>query len=417
MTQLSVEQEFEHIQRGAVEIINERELKQKLEAAQKNKKPLIVKAGFDPTAPDIHLGHSVLIRKMRHFQDLGHTVVFLIGDYTGMIGDPTGKSKTRPPLTTEEVLANAETYKTQVGKILDINKISITFNSEWFKKLTLKDILLLTGRLTVARCLERDDFTKRLKRGDDISMVELLYPLMQAYDSVALQADIELGGQDQRFNLLMGRTIQKRYNQKPQVCLMMPLLVGLDGVDKMSKSLGNYIGINESANEMFGKIMRLSDELMWNYFELLTDIPQKIIVGYKQEIQSGRNPKEIKVILGKDIVQQYHTSKAADDAQAHFEKIFVKKEIPDTIPAGDLIKEAGLVAGECNLVAMIAGMVRALGGTISKKEAQRLIQGGGVQIDKEKYQEIGFIPDMDFWKKEHIFKAGKKRFYRHIGLS
>jgi len=316
-----VDQQFEYLKKGSVEIIQENELRAKLERSIRENKPLKVKAGFDPTAPDIHLGHTVLIRKMKHFQDLSHEVIFLIGDFTGLIGDPSGRSKTRPPMTREEIDKNAETYKKQVFKILDPEKTVIDFNSRWLGNLTSFDVINLMAKYTVARILERDDFANRLANGQPISTHELLYPLMQAYDSVALAADVELGGTDQKFNLLVGREIQREFGQEPQIVLTMPLLEGLDGVEKMSKSLNNYVGITESPDEIFGKIMSISDPLMYRYYELLTDIPIADIVKMKRQAAKNEvNPRDLKSQLAQTIVSDFWGKQEAIRAAKEFER-------------------------------------------------------------------------------------------------
>src|SRR5215831_1822373 len=320
---IPVDQQLEHIRRGAVDIIREEELVEKLKRAQKTGKPLRVKAGFDPTAPDIHVGHTVLIRKMKHFQELGHIVIFMIGDFTGMIGDPSGKSVTRKQLTKEAVLENAETYKQQIFKILHPQKTVIDFNSRWMSQLGSEGFVRLCSRYTVARMLEREEFSNRMKNQQPIAMHELLYPLVQGYDSVALEADVELGGTDQKFNLLVGRDLQREYGQESQVVLTMPLLEGLDGVQKMSKSLGNYIGINEAPNEQFGKVMSISDDLMFRYYELLTDIPMAEINRLKQEIAGGqRHPMDAKAALAVRIISGYHGLAAAEGAREEFNRVF-----------------------------------------------------------------------------------------------
>ena len=364
---------LEEIKRGCDEVLLEAELKDKL--AQN--RPLRIKAGFDPTAPDLHLGHTVLINKMRQFQELGHEVLFLIGDFTGMIGDPTGKNVTRKPLTREEVEANAETYKQQIFKILDPNRTKVCFNSEWMGKMSAADMIELAAQHTVARMLERDDFHKRYTNNQSIAIHEFLYPLVQGYDSVAMQADVELGGTDQKFNLLMGRELQKHYGQAPQVIMTMPILEGLDGVQKMSKSLDNYIGINEPANDMFGKIMSLSDEIMWRYFELLSFKPLDQIQAYRDAIEKeGANPRDIKFELGLEIVERFHDRAAAENAKQDFVQRFQKNQLPDEIPehklnpagepwlVGAALKDAGLVA--------------------STSEAIRMIKQGAVKVNGEK---------------------------------
>src|SRR5712691_3293424 len=311
-----VEEQITYIKKGSSEIIRESELRSKLEKSLASGKPLRVKAGFDPTAPDLHLGHTVLLRKLKHFQDLGHTVIFLIGDFTGMIGDPTGRSATRPPLSREQIAENAETYKAQVFKILDSKKTVVDFNSRWFSKFSAEDFIRLTGKYTVSQMLEREEFHNQFQEEKPIAMHELLYPLVQGYDSVALEADVELGGTDQKFNLLVGRDLQREYNQEQQIVLTMPLLEGLDGVQKMSKSLGNYIGINEAPNEQFGKVMSISDDLMFRYYELLTDIPLKEIQAVREDIASGKShPMEVKANLAVRIITDYHDAAAAEAAR------------------------------------------------------------------------------------------------------
>jgi tyrosyl-tRNA synthetase len=341
---IPIDEQLAHIRRGAVDVIVETELAEKLKQAQKTGKPLRVKAGFDPTAPDIHVGHTVLIRKMKHFQDLGHVAIFLIGDFTGLIGDPSGRSVTRKQLTKDEVLENAETYKTQIFKILDPAKTVIDFNSRWMSALGSEGFIRLASRYTVARMLEREDFTNRMKNQQPIAMHELMYPLVQGYDSVALEADVELGGTDQRFNLLVGRDLQREYGQQSQVVMTMPLLEGLDGVQKMSKSLGNYIGINEAPNEQFGKVMSISDDLMFRYYELLTDMPLADIQQLKLEVASGkRHPMEAKAELAVRIITNYHGQTAAQAAREEFNRVFRKGEIPEDIET----KEISISAGPC----------------------------------------------------------------------
>jgi tyrosyl-tRNA synthetase len=327
-----VDEQLEYIRKGAAEIIRESELREKLENSLRSGKPLRVKAGFDPTAPDLHLGHTVLIRKLKHFQDLGHTVIFLIGDFTGMIGDPTGRSATRPPLTREEIDKNAETYKAQVFKILNPEKTVVEFNRRWFANFTADDFILLAAKYTVSQMLEREDFHKRFQEEKPIAVHELLYPLAQGYDSVALEADVELGGTDQKFNLLVGREIQRAYGQPSQVVLTTPLLEGLDGVQKMSKSYGNYVSITEAPQEMFGKVMSISDELMWRYWELLTDTSIAGIQAMQQQIASGRlHPMTVKKGLATKLVADFHSEQAAKEAAENWEKIFQKKEVPESV--------------------------------------------------------------------------------------
>ena len=360
------------IKRGCDELLVESELIEKL----KSGRPLRVKAGFDPTAPDLHLGHTVLINKMRQLQDLGHHILFLIGDFTGMIGDPTGKNATRPPLSCEDVERNAETYKAQVFKILDPAKTEVVYNSTWMNKLSSADMIKLAATHTVARMLERDDFSKRYRANQPIAIHEFLYPLVQGYDSVALKADLELGGTDQKFNLLMGRELQKQNGQPPQCVLMMPLLEGLDGVNKMSKSLGNYIGITDSPNEIFGKLMSISDTLMWRYIELLSFAPLATVSQWKTEVANGRNPRDIKVGFAQEIVARFHDAAAAESALADFETRFKQGEVPADIVTVEL------QAGPEGLA--IATALKEAGLSASTSEAMRMIAQGGVKLDGEK---------------------------------
>ncbi|AEH45770.1 tyrosyl-tRNA synthetase [Thermodesulfatator indicus DSM 15286] len=400
MSKMSPEEQLEYLKRGVVDIIEEKELLEKLKRAEKTGKPLKIKAGFDPTAPDLHLGHTVLLRKMRHFQDLGHEVYFLIGDFTAMIGDPSGRSDTRPPLTREQVLENAKTYEAQVFKILDPEKTKVAFNSEWMSKFTAEDFIRLCAKYTVARMLERDDFKKRFESHRPIAIHELIYPLIQAYDSVALEADVELGGTDQLFNLLVGRDIQREYSQEPQIVMTVPILEGLDGVQKMSKSLGNYIGITEPPQEMFGKIMSISDELMWRYYELLTDVPLDQIARWKEEAASGKiNPKDLKINLAKIIVAQYHSEEAAEKAAQEFEKVFAKGGLPEDIP------QVEVPAGEVWLPRFLKeqGLVK------STSEARRLISQGGVHLDGEKVRQEDILFEAGH---EYVLRVGKKRFLK-----
>jgi len=365
---VDIDSQLALIKRGADELLIEAELVEKL----KSGRPLRVKAGFDPTAPDLHLGHTVLINKLRHFQDLGHHVMFLIGDFTGMIGDPSGKNATRPPLSREQILENADTYREQVFKILDPVKTEVCFNSTWFEPLGAAGMIKLAARHTVARMLERDDFSKRYAGGQPIAIHEFLYPLCQGYDSVAMKADVELGGTDQKFNLLVGRELQKHYGQAPQCVLMMPLLEGLDGVNKMSKSLGNYIGIAESPTEIFGKLMSVSDELMWRYYELLSFRANDEIARFKREVTEGRNPRDIKVLLAQEIVARFHSAADAEAALAEFEARFQRGVLPEDMP------EISVAAGP------IAQVLKAAGLTPSTSDALRMIDGGGVRINGEK---------------------------------
>lgn len=382
------------ISRGADEILPEADLIECLKLGR----PLRVKAGFDPTAPDLHLGHTVLINKLAHFQQLGHTVIFLIGDFTGMIGDPSGKNTTRPPLSREEILENAETYKEQVFKILDPDKTEVRFNSEWMDALGAAGMIKLAASHTVARMLERDDFKKRFTSNQPIAIHEFLYPLAQGYDSVELKADVELGGTDQRFNLLMGRQLQQQNGQPAQSILMMPLLEGLDGVKKMSKSLDNYIGIDEKPDDMFGKIMSISDELMWRYFELLSFKPLDAINDYKKQVLGGHNPRDIKFELGKEIVARFHSQADAESAQANFIARFQKGAMPDDITEFRLESDAGLG---------LAATLTQTGLTPSNSDAFRMIKQGAVKIDGEKISDRNFHLDPGF---QGVLQVGKRRF-------
>ena len=390
---MTIDETLAIIQRGTDEILPLEELKKKLE---KNK-PLRVKLGMDPTAPDLHLGHTVVINKMRQLQDLGHEIIFLIGDFTGMIGDPTGKNATRKPLTKADVLENAKSYEDQVFKILDKDKTKIAFNSEWMSKMSSAEMISLASKQTVARMLERDDFSKRYKGGQAISIHEFLYPLVQGYDSVALRADIELGGSDQKFNLLVGRELQKQANMEPQVILTMPILEGLDGVQKMSKSLGNYIGIDEDPDSMFGKIMSISDDLMWRYLELLSFESLETIESWKKEVKDGENPRNIKFRLAEEIITRFHSEAQAKKAQQNFIDRFAKNQIPDemdefTFSKG--IKVANLLK-DTNLVS-------------STSEAFRMIEQGAVKIDGEKLTDKDIAPD----EGTLVFQVGKRKFAR-----
>lgn len=383
------------IRRGAEEILIEEELIEKL----KSGRPLKVKAGFDPTAPDLHLGHTVLLNKMRQLQDLGHEVMFLVGDFTGMIGDPTGKNETRPPLTREEVKKNAATYATQVAKVLDIKKSKIMFNSTWCDKLTAVDMIKLASTHTVARMLERDDFHKRFTTNQPIAIHEFMYPLIQGYDSCAMQADIELGGTDQKFNLLMGRELQKHYGQKPQVIITMPLLTGLDGVKKMSKSLGNYIGVDESAEQIFGKVMSISDETMWLWYELLSFRHKADIQKLRDEVTAGMNPRDVKFLLAEELAARFHTPEAGKQAKEGFIAQFQKGQVPDDMPELTVQTEGKGLS--------IIQLIKQAGLTESTSEAGRLIQQGGVRVDGEKIQDKNSLIDA---KKTIILQVGKRRF-------
>ena len=395
----SIEDALEVIKRGCDELLVEAELIEKL----KSGKPLRVKAGFDPTAPDLHLGHTVLLNKMRQLQDLGHQAVFLIGDFTGMIGDPTGKNATRPPLSPEQVEINARTYQAQVFKILDPEKTEVEFNSRWMGGMSAADMIKLAATHTVARMLERDDFSKRYTGNQPIAIHEFLYPLIQGYDSVALEADLELGGTDQKFNLLMGRELQKHYRQKPQCILTMPLLEGLDGVNKMSKSLGNYVGITEPPNEQFGKLMSVSDDLMWRYIELLSFEPLAVIRQWRREVEEGRNPRDIKVMFAQEIIARFHDRGAAQAALADFEARFRQGAIPDDLP------EFALDAAEDGLP--ITQLLKQAGLVPSTSEAMRSIAGGGVKMDGERVSDKGLMVPKGA---AVVVQVGKRRFARVV---
>ena len=397
----SAQEQLEIIKRGTSEIIDEKELTRALEKSIKTGKPLRVKAGFDPTAPDLHLGHTVLLQKMKQFQDLGHEVVFLIGDFTGMIGDPTGKSETRKSLTPEEVQENAKTYLDQVYKILDKSKTTVMFNSEWMNKFSSTDMINLAARYTVARMIERDDFQKRLGANQPVSIHELLYPLVQGYDSVAIKADVELGGTDQKFNLLVGRDLQRAYDMAPQNIVTMPLLEGTDGVQKMSKSLGNSIGVMDPPREMFGKIMSISDDLMWRYFELLSDLPVDEMKQLREQTQNGTvNPKNVKVRLGKELVARYHSEKAAEEAANEFDNIFKEKNLPKDIPT---VKSWG---AEPRWIGKVLADSKVCSST---SDAKRMIKQGAVSVDGEKITDDSLELNGN---REYLIKVGKKRFLK-----
>lgn len=393
----SVDEALSIIKRGAEEILPEDELVKKLKKA----KPLRIKAGFDPTAPDLHLGHTVLINKLKQFQDLGHEIIFLIGDFTGMIGDPTGKSTTRPPLTPEQVAENAKSYQTQIFKILDPEKTQVVFNSAWMGEMNAADLIKLASSLTVARMLERDDFSKRYSGNQPIAIHEFLYPLIQGHDSVALQSDVELGGTDQKFNLLMGRELQKQAGQEQQVVLMMPILEGLDGVQKMSKSLGNYIGVDDKPDDMFGKIMSISDELMWRYFELLSFRPMTEVEQFKQDVAQGANPRDIKFKLADEIIERFHNKEAADKARESFIARFQKGAIPDDMPEITLSSEDGGIA--------IANLLKDAALTSGTSEAMRMIKQGAVKIDGEKVVDKSIRIQAGT---EAVYQVGKRKFAR-----
>ena len=394
---ISVVDAMQQIKRGADEILLESELQEKL----KRNKPLNIKVGFDPTAPDLHLGHTVLINKMRQFQELGHHIMFLIGDFTGLIGDPSGKSATRPPLTPEEIQKNAETYRQQVFKILDPDTTEICFNSTWHGSKTAADMIRLASRHTVARMLERDDFSRRYKGNQPISIHEFLYPLVQGWDSVEMKADVELGGTDQKFNLLVGRELMKAEGMEPQVTLTMPILEGLDGVQKMSKSLNNYIGIEDAPNEMFGKIMSVSDELMWRYFELLSFRPMPEIETFKSDIEEGKNPRDIKFLLAEEIITRFHNRKAAESAKSDFIARFAKGAIPDEMPEVTLKLDDEEIG--------VAAMLKQAGITSSTSESFRMIKQGAVKLDGEKVEDKALKLPKD---RELVAQVGKRKFAR-----
>jgi tyrosyl-tRNA synthetase len=402
---MTIDEQLDYLRKGTVEIIGEKHLREKLERSARTGVPLRVKYGADPTAPDIHLGHTVVIRKLRAFQELGHTAIFLIGDFTGLIGDPSGKSTTRPQLTRKEIDANAETYKTQIFKLLDRDETVIDFNSRWMNKLGADGFVRLAAHATVQQILERDDFEKRLAEERPIGLHELLYPLVQGYDSVALEADVELGGTDQKFNMLVGRSLQREYKQEPQIVITMPLLEGTYGVDKMSKSLGNYIGINETPQEMFGKVMSISDDLMWRYYELLTDLRMDEIAALRASTGAGaRNPRDLKVELAKRIIADFHSSSDAEAAEAEFNRIFKRKEVPDEI------EERTVAAGVWKLPRLLVetALVASMG------EARRLIEQGGVRLDGERRAQTDYELELNS-RQAVLVQVGKRHFLRVRG--
>ena len=402
---MTIDEQLEFLRKGTVEIIREGDLRAKLEKSAREGVPLRVKLGADPTAPDIHLGHTVVIRKLRHFQQLGHTVIFLVGDFTGLIGDPSGKSATRPQLTREEINANAETYKRQIYKLLDPERTEIRFNSEWMDKLGSDGFIRLASRVTVKQILERDDFQKRLAEERPVALHELLYPLTQAYDSVALKADVELGGTDQKFNLLLGRNLQREYAQEPQAAVIMPLLEGTDGVQKMSKSLGNYVGIDEPPQEMFGKLMSVTDDLMWRYYELLTDTPPADIAAMRERAAAGReNPRDFKVALARRVITDFHSREAADAAEDEFNRLFRHKEVPDEV------EERAVAAQTWKLLRLLVETALAP----SMAEARRLVEQGGVRLEGERVSR----PDAEVEVasgRAVLLQVGKRRFLRVRG--
>jgi tyrosyl-tRNA synthetase len=396
----SVEEQRALIERGCAELISREDLEKKLKTAIEKDEPLVVKAGFDPTAPDLHLGHTVLLQKMRQFQQLGHTIHFLIGDFTGLIGDPTGKSETRPPLTRDDIARNAETYKQQVFKILDPTKTKVVFNSAWLGELSSYEMIRLASELTVARMLERDDFKKRFDGHRPISIHEFFYPLIQGYDSVALKADVELGGTDQLFNLLMGREMQRTRGMAPQVVLTMPLLEGLDGVQKMSKSLGNYIGISESADDIFGKILSITDELMFRYYELLSDLSLEEVSQLQQDMEQGKiHPKAVKVQLAKELVTRFHDQDAADAAERSFEQVFKRHELPDELPEKQINTE--------NETMWLPKLLLEAGLVQSTSDGRRMVKQNAVSVNGEKVADVNAEIPTDA---EVLLKVGKRRF-------
>lgn len=396
-------EQLDLIQRGVEEIIPIEELEQKIKRSIETGIPLNVKLGADPSRPDLHLGHTVVLKKLRHFQDLGHQAILIIGDFTGMIGDPTGRSKTRPPLTLEETREFGKTYFEQASKVIDGSKAKIVYNSEWLAKMTFEDVIKLASKYTVARMLERDDFEKRYRNGEPISIHEFLYPLAQAMDSVAIKSDVELGGTDQKFNLLVGRDIQREYGQEPQVILTMPILPGTDGVEKMSKSLDNYIGISEPPSEIYGKTMSIPDNLIYTYFELVTDVSKTELELIKKQLNDPSvNPRDLKRKLARTIVEQYYSKEAALEAEENFDKIFVRKEIPDEVMEVEIDK-----ASSSNIISLL----RSIGAAPSNSEARRLVDQGGVSINGEKITNVNAtlqIPN------ESILKVGKRKFYKLI---
>jgi len=400
-----VEKQLAYLKKGVAEIIREEDLRAKLEASYKSGKPLRVKLGVDPTAPDLHLGHTVVLRKLKHFQDMGHTAIFLVGDFTAMVGDPTGQSETRPPLTREQVDANAKTYLEQVYKILGRDKTEVRYNSEWLGKLASHEIVRLCGHYRLARMLEREDFRSRLAGNLPISVHELLYPLFQAYDSVALEADVELGATEQKFNLLVGRDIQREYGQPSQVALTMPILVGLDGQRKMSKSLGNYVGITEPPSEMFGKLMSISDDMMWPYFDLLTDRTPEEVALLRTNVQSSSaHPMDVKMSLAKEIITGFHGAKAGEISAAEFQRVFRDHEAPEEAP------ERKLPRGEAK---RLTALLVELGLAASRSEADRLVKQGGVELDGTRVSDVK--AEVDLAKpREFLLRAGKKKFVRIV---
>ena len=403
---MDINEQLSYLTKGTVDVIRAEDLRGKLETAAKAGKKLRIKAGFDPTAPDLHVGHTVLIRKMRHFQQLGHDVIFLIGDFTGLIGDPTGRNATRPPLTPEQIAANAETYKTQIFKLLDPEKTIIEFNAKWMNAFTPIDFIRLTAKATVAQMLERDEFNKRYQTGVPISVHEFLYPLVQGYDSVALQADVELGGTDQKFNLLMAREIQRAYGMEPQVIMTTPLLEGLDGVNKMSKSYGNYIGINESPDDIYGKVMSVSDTMMWRYYELLTDLTVTEVTQLKSAVEAGeRHPRDVKSDLAKKLVADFHSQAAAEQAETEFARRFRDHQAPTDLEAVELSLSDPIIK--------LVDLIVQAGLAASKAEARRLISQGGVKVNGERVgDEKAQVNSNEV--RELILQVGKLKFLKIV---
>ena len=403
----SIDEQLAYIRKGAAEIIPEAELRAKLEQSAKSGKPLRVYLGVDPTAPDIHLGHTVVLRKLKHFQDMGHTAIFLIGDFSAMIGDPTGQSETRPPLSREQVDANAQTYLAQVYKILDRDKTEVRYNSEWLGKMSSYDVVRLCGHYRLARMLEREDFRSRLEKNLPISVHELLYPLLTACDAVELKSDVELGATEQKFNILVHREIQREYGLSPQVVFTMPILVGLDGAKKMSKSLGNYVGINEPPKDMFGKLMSISDDLMWTYYELLTDFEERVIVRLKEEVRSGvLHPMDVKMQLAHTVIASFHGEAAAHAAKDEFQRVFRDRQSPEEMPQYRVPKHVwpyrlSWLLAESKLVA-------------SRAEADRLIKQGGVEIDGQRVDDVKQEVDLSKPGSSFLLRAGKKKFLRVV---
>jgi tyrosyl-tRNA synthetase len=403
---LTIEEQMEYLSRGCVDLIREADLREKLMKSEESGQPLRVKLGADPTAPDLHLGHTIVLRKLRQFQELGHTVIFLIGDFTGMIGDPTGRSVTRPPLSREQIEANAETYKKQVFKLLDPEKTVIEFNSRWLGALSSEDWIRLTAKMTVAQILERDDFQQRMRQGISISLHELLYPVAQAYDSVALKADVELGGTDQKFNLLVGRSLQREFGQEPQIVITVPLLEGTDGVQKMSKSYGNYIGITEPPEEIFGKTMSISDELMWRYYELLTDMPRSDLVQMRRDVAAGQlHPRDIKAGLARRLVTEFYSPEEARRAEEQFNRVFREKLVPEEISTVEFQADRGEIE--------LAKLLVAVNLAPSMREARRLIEQGGISVDEERVGDPRATLNIT-QHPEVLLQVGKRRFLKVV---